>query len=292
MSTALPTAAAPAPSTTKTSGEADDERDARDRDPAPRATVAEPVDVDGRDRREVARDERQHARRHHGDEPGEERDRELFNHRTGRARRPRAARRPDSARAATGRRPRRVCATSTTHRRRARPRRAAIPPSGSTQAMQVEPVRLRGRENRDARTSRPSRRGSAAPSGPAAIRRAISAFICVRDGESDSSSVSWHSRQTSSVSRSDSLACVVQAAAGAASTSAATTTTSSSHELSARLMPSSSVARDATLTTCGGTTLPRRSTKKVSGVPVTPQPGYVLPDASRTFVYVTPYRFR
>ena len=59
----------------------------------------------------------------------------------------------------------------------------------------------------------------------AAIRRATSAFIWFANGEFDSSSVVWHSRQTSSVSRCDWLACVVQAAAGAASTSAAATTT-------------------------------------------------------------------
>ena len=47
-------------------------------DPAAGAGLAELVDLDGRDRREVAGHERQHARRHHRDQPREERDRELL----------------------------------------------------------------------------------------------------------------------------------------------------------------------------------------------------------------------
>ena len=46
------------------------------------AALAEPRHLDRRHRREVARDERQYARRDHRDEPGEERDRELLKHRS------------------------------------------------------------------------------------------------------------------------------------------------------------------------------------------------------------------
>jgi hypothetical protein len=63
-------------------GEAEDERQARPDDALPHPTLAEAVDLDGRDRGEVARDERQHARRDHRQQPGEERDRDLLNHRS------------------------------------------------------------------------------------------------------------------------------------------------------------------------------------------------------------------
>ena len=59
-----------------------DERQARGDDPPPHAPLAEPRHVDGRDRREIAGDERQHARRQYRDEAGEERDRELLKHRS------------------------------------------------------------------------------------------------------------------------------------------------------------------------------------------------------------------
>ena len=68
----------------------------------PDPALAEPVDLDRRDRRQVAGHERQHARRHDRDEPGEERDRELLKHRSARAPRRRAARaRASSAAGAT-----------------------------------------------------------------------------------------------------------------------------------------------------------------------------------------------
>ena len=73
--TALPTAAAAAPSTTNTTVKPSDEGQARRHDLPRDAALAEPRDLDRRERREVARDERQHARRDHGDEAGEERDR-------------------------------------------------------------------------------------------------------------------------------------------------------------------------------------------------------------------------
>ena len=55
-------------------GEAEDERDAPD-DDAPRdPALPEPAGLDPRDRRQVAGDEREHAREGDGDEPGEIRD--------------------------------------------------------------------------------------------------------------------------------------------------------------------------------------------------------------------------
>ena len=42
--------------------EAEDERDARDHDPPADAALTEPVDLDRRDRREITRQQRQHAR--------------------------------------------------------------------------------------------------------------------------------------------------------------------------------------------------------------------------------------
>ena len=60
------------------------------------------------------------------------------------------------------------------------------------------------------------------------------------------------------------------------------------HDASARRMPASICCREAWPVMCGGTTLPRRSTKNVSGTPVTPHFGHVLPSASRTLTYVTP----
>ena len=56
--------------------EADDERHAARDDPARGPRLSEPIGVDGRDRREVRGDERQHARREERDHPGEERDRD------------------------------------------------------------------------------------------------------------------------------------------------------------------------------------------------------------------------
>ena len=60
--------------------EAENERRAREHDPPPRPALAEPVDLDCRHCREVAGHEWQDTGRHDGDEPGEERDRELLKH--------------------------------------------------------------------------------------------------------------------------------------------------------------------------------------------------------------------
>ena len=109
-------------------------------DAPPRAALAEPVDLDRRDRREVAGHERQHARRDHREQPREERDRELLNHRSVRAPRRRAARRPRRARVAgdppsPGARLRDQCqappASATAP--------SAMPPSGSTHAIRSKP---------------------------------------------------------------------------------------------------------------------------------------------------------
>ena len=112
--------------------EPDDERDARDHDPAARAALAEPLDLDRRDRREVAGHERQHARRDDGDQAGEEGDRELLEHRLSR-RSPRAPDRP----AARG--PGRASARP----ERARPRRSR---RGSSATPSLRSPRRRRRE--------------------------------------------------------------------------------------------------------------------------------------------------
>ena len=202
--TTLAIAAAPAPSATKTSREADDERDARDHDPPRRAALAEPVDLDGGDGREVARHERQHARRDHRDEPGEERDRELLKHRSGRAPRRRGARARDRAAA------RRRRGTAAVGGAVARPVPGAPPPSATAPTAiaderqqpgeQVEAVRCAGRRGSPAQLF-----GGQRAVDDLALRLArgdaacgCSAFICRATGESDSSSVVWHVGQTSS----------------------------------------------------------------------------------------------
>ena len=70
-----PTAAAPAPSSTNTATSPADERKAGQDDPPRRAWLAEPVRLDGRDRREVSGHERQDAGRQERDEAGAEGDR-------------------------------------------------------------------------------------------------------------------------------------------------------------------------------------------------------------------------
>src|SRR5436190_2789643 len=62
------------------------------------------------------------------------------------------------------------------------------------------------------------------------------------------------------------------------------------HDASARRMPSSSSARDAAASTCGGTTRPLRLTKNGSGRPVTPHFPSEDPWPSRTIVYPTACR--
>ena len=61
-------------------GEAGDEREAADEDPARRPRLAQPAGLDRRDRRQVAGHERQHARRHDREEAREERDRDAREH--------------------------------------------------------------------------------------------------------------------------------------------------------------------------------------------------------------------
>src|SRR3954467_5025491 len=100
---ALPTAAAPAPSTTKTTvnpkmngtgaaqhcedaREPEDERQARGDDATRRAALAQLPVLDARERRQVAGHERQHARRDDRREAGEECDRQPCFHQSRRAR--------------------------------------------------------------------------------------------------------------------------------------------------------------------------------------------------------------
>ena len=104
----------------------------------------------------------------------------------------------------------------------------------------------------------------------------MNAFICWAIADCDSSSGTWQLGQTSSASSSPCVGCCLarrgrpgererreQHAAderGAAS----------HHAFSARWIPASTSARSVFAMMCGGTTRPRRSMKKVSGVPVTP----------------------
>ena len=147
-----------APRSDEDEREAGDERHAREHDPPPRAPLAEPVDVDGRDRREVAGHERQHARRHHRDEPGEERDRELLKHRSGRAPRRRGARARGRAAAPA------VAGAS------------APSPARLRDQYQARRSRARPRRSRSRRTAAPTRAGRSRASAGRRARRGPSCW--------------------------------------------------------------------------------------------------------------------
>ena len=199
------TAAAPAPSSDEDDGEAGDERDAGDDDP-PRPTprLAELVHLDRRDGRQVAGHERQHAGRDHGEEPREERDRKLLDHRV-RCRSERAPGRPGARGSAQRRLGRRVVVGRLRRRGSSARSRAPTPDRRGAEhdrrerqqpREQVEAARLRHSEHlrpelgdrsspRSASSSSPPRsaRGSAPSSAaPAAssTRRAARGRSCRR----------------------------------------------------------------------------------------------------------------
>ena len=204
-------------------GEAGDERDARRDHPPRRPRLAEPVGLDRRDGREVAGNEREHARGEEGEEPGDERDGELvrFMHRSGRARRRRAAPAPDRAAAS------RPGASGTGSRRRLQAQASApTPTSADAQARRAEAPRRAGRSPRFggvARTAGPNWSTSSllisAALAPAAIRARMYAFIRDATGALDWSSVVWQVGQTSSASRSAGFGRSAAAAAGTANAS-------------------------------------------------------------------------
>ena len=118
-----------------------------------------------------------------------------------------------------------------------------MPPSGSTHASRSKPCVLRRREHRRAELARPSRRGSASPSGTPRSAAATSAFISRATGESDSSSVVWHVGQTSCVSSSPWLACCRAGGCGRRERERRARRRDEPHDVSARRMPSSSSSR-------------------------------------------------
>ena len=111
-------------------------------DPPADAALAEPVDLDGRDRREIAGQQRQHARRDHRHEPREERDRQLLSHRSARAPRRPAARPRGRARAGAGARGSARVRDHTTRPEGQRDGAASAPPSGMTHASRSKPLVL------------------------------------------------------------------------------------------------------------------------------------------------------
>ena len=220
LSTVLPTAAAAAPSSTKTAVNPTMNGRLASSDAPRDAALAEPVDLDRRDRRQVAGDERQDARRHDRDEAGEERDRKLLKHRTARA--PRRSARSISGSSAgrlrwrgAGRRPR----ASTARRRPSTTAPAIDAADRQHPGEQVEAVRRGRRED-----ARPEVRdhlvedlllAPALRDPPADL-----GLHLLRDcGAVDWSSVSWQTGQTSFVSIA-SRSGAPPASAGAASTSA------------------------------------------------------------------------
>ena len=223
LSTKLPIAAAPAPRSDEDDGEADDERDARDDDATTGAGAFEPVDVDRRDRGEVAGDERQHARRHDGGEPCEERDRQLLKHRS---RASSSSTRPlelgierrRCVRLATGAHDFPPRATTATRRRRGRTPPTRIPPIGRPRRS----GRTRASAARRAPTVRTRRRASCSICDfvpPPRCAALTNAFISRAIGASDSSSVVWQVGQTRSRSSSPCVGCRSLATAGAAAAS-------------------------------------------------------------------------
>ena len=104
------------------------------------------------------------------------------------------------------------------------------------------------------------------------MRLRISAFICCATAEFDSSSVSWQVGQTSSVSSSLSLGCASDASTGAATRARAPRRPRRRRRAASRLQGAADARGqrfgERVPSTCGGISLPRRSTKNVCGVPV------------------------
>ena len=168
--------------------EAEDERDARDHDPPADAALAEPVDLDGGDRREIARQQRQHARRDHRHETREERDRQLLSHRSARAPRRPDARPRGRARPAPAHEARRAFSTTHAPRAPARSAAASAPPSGITHASRSKPLVL-GVERIVGPNSSTIASRICRSDWHAAMRCFTSDFISRATSESDSSSV-------------------------------------------------------------------------------------------------------
>ena len=131
-----PIAAAPAPRSDEDDGEAGDERNAGDDDAPRRAALAEPSRIDARDRREVAGDERQHARREEETNPAaNETASRVPITRSGASassRRPRASGSSPSRRRPAAARRRRGRGSSARRRARAAPRRRGCRRSAAT----------------------------------------------------------------------------------------------------------------------------------------------------------------
>ena len=234
------------------------------------AALAEPVDLDGRDRREVARHERQHARRDHRDEPGEERDRQLLKHRSARAPRRRAARPRGRARAGAGGRRRRARVRDQYQRaeRRARRRRAAMPPSGSTHASRSKPCvcgveRIVGPNS----ATIASRICCSVRHGGDPAARSPPSSRCAT-AESDSSSVVWHDRADElrlELALARMLACRRRRGRRERERRARPRRRASRPAARSRMPAFELLASTPGPMMCGGTTRPRRSTKNVSG---------------------------
>ena len=126
--------------------EAERERHARGDHPSGHPALAEPVDLDRRDRGQVAGDERQHAGEGDRDEARGERCRDPLSHRSGRAPRRAGAPRPAragarSATSAAAPAPARARGSSARRARRAPPRPPSTPTIGSSQASRSNPCR-------------------------------------------------------------------------------------------------------------------------------------------------------
>ena len=242
-------------------------------DPPADAALAEPVDLDGRDRREVARHERQHARRDHRDETREERDRQLLKSSkrasSSSTRRSSSGRAPSRRRAARG--SARVARPHARRRAPARRRRAAMPPSGSTHASRSKPCVLRRREDRRAELGDhrvedlPSRSGTRR----CALRPRSSSRARPRSRTRRASCGTTGRRAASRAAPGSRASCRRPRAPRARAPSAATAT--QPHDLQREPDAALELLREAGPVMCGGTTRPRRSTKNVSGTPVTPQ---------------------
>ena len=279
----LPIAAAPAPSSDEHDGEAEDERHARDRHPPRRAPLrpSRPR-LDARDRREIAGDERQHARRHDRREAGDERDGEAApTSRTARALRRAAARLSGSSRPAVSGRRLPVAVALRLQRQTPSASSAApamTPPIGQPPREQVEALAAAARRGSRPEVARRARPRSASRSSTASIRFEISALIRCAAGALRLVERRVARRAHDLRPRGTTATCVgcaQAAAAGAASTSAATSSREDAATITSERRPDARVELPASFGSvigpamCTPTSRPLRSTKYVSGTPVT-----------------------
>ena len=265
-STVLPTAAAAAPSSDEDEREPDDERHAREHDLPREPSLAESVDLDRGERREVAGDERQHARRHHRDQTCEKRDRELLKHRTAPSSSSMSSLASSGASSADGApgpragvRDQYQAAAPSDH---AAPIR--MPPIGKHPREEVESVLRRCREDARAEVrdhlvedlrSRPALGDPPADLG----------LHLLATGAFDWSSVSWQTGQTSFVSIAAALGRPRRAPARPGR-APAPRDASDSHDLQRALDAGVSSSASVTGPSTCSTIRPRRSTKNVCGV--------------------------